>query len=92
MVRPAAGFIPALDGLRGIAIILVMLHHFTLYRPTSGIDALIGDVVFFFWTGVDLFFVLSGFLITGITTLNTGYMKGPRPMTFMYEGHATPVR
>lgn len=64
--RPEAGFIPALDGLRGVAIILVMLHHFTYYRPTSGIDALTGDVVFFFWTGVDLFFVLSGFLITGI--------------------------
>ena len=60
------GIIPALDGLRGVAIILVMLHHFTSYRPTSGIDALIGDVLFFGWVGVDLFFVLSGFLITGI--------------------------
>ena len=66
MTRPAAGFIPALDGLRGIAIILVMLHHFTYYRPTSGIDGLIGNVLFFGWTGVDLFFVLSGFLISGI--------------------------
>src|SRR5688500_4194322 len=64
--RPEAGLIPALDGLRGIAIILVMLHHFTSYRPTSGLDALIGSVLFFCWTGVDLFFVLSGFLITGI--------------------------
>ena len=64
--RPQAGFIPALDGLRGIAIIVVMLHHFTYYRPASGIDGLIGDVLFFGWTGVDLFFVLSGFLITGI--------------------------
>src|SRR5688572_17146215 len=64
--RPQAGFIPALDGLRGIAIILVMLHHFTSYRPTAGIDGLIGSVVFFCWSGVDLFFVLSGFLITGI--------------------------
>jgi peptidoglycan/LPS O-acetylase OafA/YrhL len=64
--RPQTGFIPALEGLRGIAIILVMLHHFTTYRPTEGIDALVGSVLFFFWTGVDLFFVLSGFLITGI--------------------------
>ena len=64
--RPEGGFIPPLDGLRGIAIILVMLHHFTSYRPTSGFDALIGDVLLFFWIGVDLFFVLSGFLITGI--------------------------
>jgi peptidoglycan/LPS O-acetylase OafA/YrhL len=64
--RAQPGVIPALDGLRGIAILLVMLHHFTYYRPTAGIDALIGDVLFFGWTGVDLFFVLSGFLITGI--------------------------
>jgi peptidoglycan/LPS O-acetylase OafA/YrhL len=64
--RAQAGFIPALDGLRGIAIILVMLHHFTYYRPTSGIDEQIVSVLIFFWTGVDLFFVLSGFLITGI--------------------------
>jgi peptidoglycan/LPS O-acetylase OafA/YrhL len=64
--RSQAGFIPALDGLRGIAILLVMLHHFTYYRPTEGTDALIGSVIFFGWTGVDLFFVLSGFLISGI--------------------------
>lgn len=64
--RPEAGVIPALDGLRGVAIILVMLHHFTYHRPTAGIDGLIGDVLFFGWAGVDLFFVLSGFLITGI--------------------------
>src|SRR5918993_3228580 len=63
---PQRRVIPALDGLRGIAILLVMLHHFTYYRPTEGVDALIGSVIFFGWTGVDLFFVLSGFLITGI--------------------------
>ncbi len=79
--RLPAGFIPALDGLRGIAIILVMLHHFTSLRPTSGLDALIGSVLFFFWTGVDLFFVLSGFLITGILLDSRG---GERYFTTFY--------
>jgi peptidoglycan/LPS O-acetylase OafA/YrhL len=47
--------IPALDGTRGIAVILVMAFH--LWRsPVTALG----------WSGVDLFFVLSGFLITGI--------------------------
>lgn len=59
--------IPALDGLRGLAIILVMLFHFT----PEGIGASAGEQVLHWlsslgWCGVDLFFVLSGFLITGI--------------------------
>src|SRR6266568_1801981 len=59
--------IPALDGLRGLAIILVLLFHFT---PESGGHTMIGVLTRWVsrlgWCGVDLFFVLSGFLITGI--------------------------
>lgn len=49
----------ALDGLRGVAIILVLLLHFFPFYPFSYFSS-------FGWIGVDLFFVISGFLITGI--------------------------
>lgn len=61
--------LPALDGVRGLAILLVMLHHFCFYsgiRPLSLLDNLIYQLSYAGWVGVDLFFVLSGFLITGI--------------------------
>ncbi len=59
----AGAKIPELDGVRGIAIILVLLHHF---EPPAGIPKFIGAATYLGWSGVDLFFVLSGFLITGI--------------------------
>jgi len=64
-----AGFrsIRALDGIRGLAIIFVMLVHFNIVIPDSNIAIRSMKVMFSFgWVGVDLFFALSGFLITGI--------------------------
>lgn len=62
--------IPALDGLRGVAILAVLCFHLTdvmIASPSSPwIDRVLRRVFSQGWMGVDLFFVLSGFLITGI--------------------------
>jgi peptidoglycan/LPS O-acetylase OafA/YrhL len=50
--RPAHGRLSQLDGLRAVAILMVIAQH--------------GDLLALGWAGVHLFFVLSGFLITGI--------------------------
>jgi peptidoglycan/LPS O-acetylase OafA/YrhL len=64
--RADPAHIPALDGIRGLAILLVMMTHFILIQKGSKIDVIVGAIGRFGWCGVDLFFVLSGFLITGI--------------------------
>jgi peptidoglycan/LPS O-acetylase OafA/YrhL len=53
--------IPQLDAVRGIAVLLVLLHNTDVY-PSLHLGLIAGNG----WMGVDLFFVLSGFLITGI--------------------------
>jgi len=52
--------IPALDGLRGIAILAVMLYHLEKFIPE------LHELTKGGFLGVDVFFVLSGFLITSI--------------------------
>ncbi|MBV8208177.1 MAG: acyltransferase [Acidobacteria bacterium] len=61
-MEPSRGRIPQLDGLRAFAILPVLLTH--SWRDFKGLPfAAIGPAG---WIGVDLFLVLSGFLITGI--------------------------
>ena len=54
--------IPELDGLRGIAIALVLIYHCHPRLASLHLE----PVAEWGWVGVNLFFVLSGFLITGI--------------------------
>jgi len=60
--------IPALDGIRGIAILSVVVYHVALQFPPSIVWPASWIYAILAWNGVgvDAFFVLSGFLITGI--------------------------
>src|SRR6267154_983284 len=62
------GRILQLDGLRGMAVILVVLYHYSLdlVLPTGSFLTYLKIPFRMGWCGVDLFFVLSGFLIGGI--------------------------
>jgi peptidoglycan/LPS O-acetylase OafA/YrhL len=57
---------PALDGIRAFAVTMVFLEHFGGGSHGGRILSLLNVVRLHGWLGVDLFFVLSGFLITGI--------------------------
>ena len=85
--------LPALDGLRGAAVLLVFGFHFVLAlglaRPGAVAErgwpaklARLGQ------SGVDLFFVLSGFLITGILV---DARKTVRPLTTFYLRRAVRI-
>ncbi|MGC1770829.1 MAG: acyltransferase family protein, partial [Candidatus Acidiferrales bacterium] len=66
--------IPQLDAVRGVAILVVMLHNISFKYSVFHSQQLFRNG----WMGVDLFFVLSGLLITGIlldTKQSEGYFK-----------------
>jgi peptidoglycan/LPS O-acetylase OafA/YrhL len=66
--------IPQLDAIRGIAVLLVIMNHASDKYPSLHLQGIFGRG----WMGVDLFFVLSGFLITGILLSakdSEGYFK-----------------
>ncbi len=71
-------YVPALDGLRGIAVSLVLLYH---CHSKLG-DGWLRHFAEYGWAGVNLFFVLSGFLITGII------IEGRRDAHFFHNFYA----
>jgi peptidoglycan/LPS O-acetylase OafA/YrhL len=78
------GHLPALDGYRGVAVLLVLLLHllvmpfYEVTSPANWLEALVVGALSYGALGVDLFFVLSGYLITGIlldTKSTPGYFR-----------------
>ena len=79
--------IPELDGLRGTAILLVVVMHYFYFYPAQNhhphgllprLYVMFERCIAIGWSGVDLFFVLSGFLIGGIlldAKSSTSYFK-----------------
>ena len=56
-----------LDGFRGIAVLMVFIFHgAALLRPEGAMNTMYSFLTKLGWIGVDLFFILSGFLITRI--------------------------
>ena len=70
-----AARIPELDGIRAIAILMVLVWHYFSSQVSSEPGTLIASLIGLAkmsWSGVDLFFILSGFLIGGILIDNRG--------------------
>ncbi len=72
-VRVEAGYIPAIEGLRGLAVAWVMLFHYVVVRDGRFDDPAIAAISSVHplnviarngYLGVDLFFLISGFLLT----------------------------
>jgi peptidoglycan/LPS O-acetylase OafA/YrhL len=57
---------PALDGFRGVAAMMILVHHGLRLPGDSALATVVSRLAIAGWAGVDMFFVLSGYLITGI--------------------------
>ena len=70
-LRPGIGYIPAIDGLRAVAVVSVMLFHLNS-------DLLPGG-----FAGVDVFFVISGFVVTG-SLMGKPFQRLPDLLLYFY--------
>jgi peptidoglycan/LPS O-acetylase OafA/YrhL len=66
--------LPSLDGLRGIAVLLVLLTHLSLSEAVPALEAF-KNAIRAGYLGVDIFFVLSGFLVTRVLRHDLGSGK-----------------
>jgi peptidoglycan/LPS O-acetylase OafA/YrhL len=73
MLSTAKTHIHEIDGLRGIAILCVMIYHLVISPFTPSFGFAINNVLALFAYGVDLFFVISGFLIGTILLKITSF-------------------
>jgi peptidoglycan/LPS O-acetylase OafA/YrhL len=84
-------YVKSLDGLRGVAVLMVLVMHAALATPTGGRDVLdvhALSVLRYGGLGVDCFFVLSGFLITGILLAARGSAAPGRVFGVFYARRA----
>ena len=58
--------IPSLDGVRGLSLLLVIGFHLQLFGMLAALPLQLQLIASISWVSVDMFFVLSGFLITSI--------------------------
>ena len=84
--NPALEHVPVLDGIRGLAVGLVLIVHGynrgpDLNFPDSAQGHFLDQLLRFGWTGVELFFVLSGFLVTSILIENK---RAGKPLRIFY--------
>lgn len=66
MTAPTPARLPPLDGFRGVAVLLVMFTHLITAGRLVTPHTPLGRLLLSGFVGVDMFFVLSGFLITGV--------------------------